>query len=283
MKQEHIFIPEAVFPIGKKRLLMQYLRWLPAKLGLINKTAFLFQIKKINPDDIFLVSYPKSGNTWLRFILAYLKNGTSTTINFHELENVVPDVYASKDIIDNQSSGRIIKTHDIFFEGYPRVIYIHRDYRDALISYYHFVLAYKFFNGTFSEFIRSNIVLRHGSWKQHIKAMKMYQKQYPDKILVLSYESLLNNFNETIESINRFCGFKNPLNMELLKEKTSFTELKKIENEFGSRFMSNTKQNFVREGKSGGWKSFYSKEDLEFLYSDKELVSLMNELGYSVE
>lgn len=282
MTEEKILIPEAVFPISKKRLMMQYLRWLPAKLGLINKTAFLFQIKKINPDDVFLVSYPKSGNTWLRFILAYLKNGTSTTINFHQLENIVPDVYVSKDIIDTQKSGRIIKTHDIFFEGYPRVIYIHRDYRDALISYYYFVLAYKFFDGTFSEFIRSNIVLRHGSWKQHIKAMKKYKQENPDKILVLSYESLLNNFDKSVESINRFCGFKKEVDLNKLKEKTSFSELKKIENEFGSRFMSNTKQNFVREGKSGGWKEFYSKEDLDFLYSDKELVSLMNELGYSV-
>lgn len=282
MTEEKILIPEAVFPISKKRLMMQYLRWLPAKLGLINKTAFLFQIKKINPDDVFLVSYPKSGNTWLRFILAYLKNGTSTTINFHQLENIVPDVYVSKDIIDTQKSERIIKTHDIFFEGYPRVIYIHRDYRDALISYYYFVLAYKFFDGTFSEFIRSNIVLRHGSWKQHIKAMKKYKQENPDKILVLSYESLLNNFDKSVESINRFCGFKKEVDLNKLKEKTSFSELKKIENEFGSRFMSNTKQNFVREGKSGGWKEFYSKEDLDFLYSDKELVSLMNELGYSV-
>jgi len=282
MTEEKILIPEAVFPISKKRLMMQYLRWLPAKLGLINKTAFLFQIKKINPDDVFLVSYPKSGNTWLRFILAYLKNGTSTTINFHQLENIVPDVYVSKDIIDTQKSGRIIKTHDIFFEGYPRVIYIHRDYRDALISYYYFVLAYKFFDGTFSEFIRSNIVLRHGSWKQHIKAMKKYKQENPDKILVLSYESLLNNFDKSVESINRFCGFKKEVDLNKLKEKTSFSELKKIENKFGSRFMSNTKQNFVREGKSGGWKEFYSKEDLDFLYSDKELVSLMNELGYSV-
>lgn len=282
MTEEKILIPEAVFPISKKRLMMQYLRWLPAKLGLINKTAFLFQIKKINPDDVFLVSYPKSGNTWLRFILAYLKNGTSTTINFHQLENIVPDVYVSKDIIDTQKSERIIKTHDIFFEGYPRVIYIHRDYRDALISYYYFVLAYKFFDGTFSEFIRSNIVLRHGSWKQHIKAMKKYKQENPDKILVLSYESLLNNFDKSVESINRFCGFKKEVDLNILKEKTSFSELKKIENEFGSRFMSNTKQNFVREGKSGGWKDFYSKEDLDFLYSDKELVSLMNELGYSV-
>lgn len=282
MTEEKIFIPEAVFPISKKRLMMQYWRWLPAKLGLINKTAFLFQIKKINPDDIFLVSYPKSGNTWLRFVLAYLKNGTSSTINFHELENIIPDVYVSKDIIDEQSSGRIIKTHDIFFEGYPRVIYIHRDYRDALISYYHFVLAYKFFNGSFSEFIRSNIVLRHGSWKQHIKAMKKFKQENPDKIFILSYESLLNNFNESVKSLNKFCGFKTEPNLELLKEKTSFAELKKVENEFGSRFMTNTKQNFVREGKSGGWRAFYSQADLDFLYSDKELVSLMNELGYSV-
>lgn len=282
MAEEKVFIPESMFPISKKRLLMQYIRWLPAKLGLLDKTTFLFQIKKINPDDIFMVSYPKSGNTWLRFIVSYLKNGTSKTITFHDLEIHVPDVYVSKDNIDAQKSGRIIKTHDIFFEGYPRVIYIYRDYRDALISYYHFVTSYNYFKGSFSEFIRSDIVLRHGSWKQHIKAMEKFKAEHPDRICVLSYESLLNDFDATVKRLADFIGIKSPVNWDELKQKTSFSGLKENENQHGSRFMSNTKTNFIREGKAGKWKDHYSNEDLQYLYSDKELVSLMAKLGYNI-
>lgn len=282
MSEDKVFIPESIFPISKKRLLMQYLRWLPAQLGLINKTAFLFQIKKINPDDIFLVSFPKSGNTWLRFIISYLKHGTERTITFNDLETFVPDVYVAKDTIDEQKNGRIIKTHDIYFEGYPRVIYIYRDYRDALISYYHFVTSYNYFKGTFSEFIRSNIVLRHGSWKQHIKAMKKFRQEHPDKICVLSYEDLLYDFDNSAKRLAGFIGIKTPINIEELKQKTSFSSLKENENKHGSRFMSNTKTNFIREGKAGKWKDYYSEEDLNYLYSDKELVSLMTEMGYTI-
>ncbi len=58
--------------LSLKRKLMQYLRWIPANLGLINQGAYQLQIKNIYADDIFLVSYPKSGNTWLRYIVAYI-------------------------------------------------------------------------------------------------------------------------------------------------------------------------------------------------------------------
>ncbi len=282
MSDEKVLIPPPLFPISKKRLFMQYIRWLPAKLGLINKTAFLFQIKKINPDDIFLVSFPKSGNTWLRFIISYLKHGTSKTITFNDLESFVPDVYVAKDIIDAQLSERIIKTHDIYFEGYPKVIYIYRDYRDALVSYYHFVTSYNHFKGTFSEFIRSNIVLMHGSWKQHIKAMEKFKAQHPDKICVLSYESLLTDFEGNVKRLAEFIGVKQTINWDELKAKTSFNELKNNENEHGSRFKSSTKNNFIRQGKAGTWKDHYSEEDLNYLYSDKELVSLMTKLGYAI-
>lgn len=279
---DKVFIPEAIFPISKSRLFMQYMLWLPAQLGLINKTAFLFQIRRINPDDIFLVSYPKSGNTWLRFVISYLKNGTSQTITFNDLEKIVPDVYVSKEIIDEQKSGRIIKTHDIFFEGYPRVIYIYRDYRDALVSYYHFVKAYNYFSGSFSEFIRSNIVLRHGSWKQHIRAMKKFRTAHPDRICVLSYEEMLADFEGSVKQLAAFCRFGTPIDMQQLKEKTSFEALKDNENANGSRFQSNTKQNFIRQGKSGKWRDVFSDADLEYIYADKELVSLMKELGYII-
>ena len=121
---------------SRKRLLMQYLRLIPAKFGLINKGAFLHQIKQIYHDDIFIVSYPKSGNTWLRFIIAYIKQGMQYDISFKYLEKIIPDIYTSKEVIDSQKTGRIIKSHNTYFDYYNKTIYIHRDYRDVLVSYY---------------------------------------------------------------------------------------------------------------------------------------------------
>ena len=120
-----------------KMLLKQYLRWLPAQIGLFDKGAFLLQIDRILPDDVYIASYPKSGNTWLRFVLANMKS-KGKEINFRNIDQYVPDVYTSKCILNAQKSERIIKTHQTLFEHYPKTIYIYRDYRDVLVSFYHY-------------------------------------------------------------------------------------------------------------------------------------------------
>ena len=261
---------------------MQYLRLIPAKLGLIDTAAFILQIKRINPDDIFVVSYPKSGSTWVSFIIAYMKTGRTDTITFKEMEQIVPFVYNSQDLIDSQQSHRIIKTHRMFFDHYPRTIYIYRDYRDVLVSFYHYQVGLKYFSGSFSEFIRVRPLFNHeGSWTEHLSKAIQFKEAYPEKMLMISYESLLTDFKVNALEIARFCKFEiDDKRLDQIMEKTSFRNLKENETKHGSHFMDTTKEHFIREGRIGGWKDTFTKKDLDYLYSDHLLVSIMERLGY---
>lgn len=277
---DKIYIPKSNNPISKKRLIMQYLRWLPAKIGLVNKTAFLHQIKTIYPNDTFLVSYPKSGNTWLRYILAYLIKGTEKIITDKELNRIIPDIYVDKDIIDAQKHNRIIKTHDLYFEDYPKIIYIYRDYRDAVVSYYHYCCALGRFSGSLSEFIKSDIVLMHGSWPQHLKKIINHKKENPNKVLMISYESLFTDFEKNVKEIIRFMEIKTKVDIIKIKEITSFDNLKQNEQLYGSEFKQVTQTSFFRDGKSGDWKNVLKKKDLDYIYSNKDYFYFLKELGY---
>src|ERR1019366_2584136 len=85
---------------------------------------------QVLPDDIFLVSYPKSGNTWTRFLLGNLLN-PDEGITFANVERKVPDIYAeSKRTLKKAPRPRLIKSHECFDPRYRRVIYIVRDPRD---------------------------------------------------------------------------------------------------------------------------------------------------------
>ena len=64
------------------------------------KTA-LYTLLKLNPprrevivfdDDVFVLSYPRSGNTWLRILLANLLSNRGD-VGFANIEKIIPDIY----------------------------------------------------------------------------------------------------------------------------------------------------------------------------------------------
>ncbi len=75
----------------------------------------------IKSSDIFLVSYPKSGNTWLRFLLG---NYISTDIvDFTKSSLVIPDIDANPEQINLlKTTPRFIKSHFTYTADYPNVI-----------------------------------------------------------------------------------------------------------------------------------------------------------------
>src|ERR1700736_5243708 len=83
----------------------------------------------VRPDDILLASYPKSGSTWTRFLIANLVH-PNREVKFGNLHRWVldPDVSVKRDF-DRARQPRIIKTDGSFDPRYRRVIYLVRDPR----------------------------------------------------------------------------------------------------------------------------------------------------------
>ncbi|HVN19470.1 MAG TPA: hypothetical protein VMU05_11870, partial [Dongiaceae bacterium] len=50
----------------------------------------------IFPDDTFLTSYPRSGNTWTRFLVGNLIH-PHAPVTFLNIEKIVPDMYKTAD------------------------------------------------------------------------------------------------------------------------------------------------------------------------------------------
>src|ERR1035438_2079637 len=64
------------------------------------------------PDDIFLVSYPRSGNTWTRFLLGNLIN-QSDPVRFSNVESRIPEIYFNRDRFLRQlPRPRMLKSHE---------------------------------------------------------------------------------------------------------------------------------------------------------------------------
>jgi len=90
------------------------------------------------PDDVFILSYPKSGNARTRFLIANLVY-PETPADFSNINRLTPDPEAlSKRALARMPRPRIIKSHQYFDPRYKRVIYVVRDPRDVPLSQYHF-------------------------------------------------------------------------------------------------------------------------------------------------
>ena len=91
-------------------------------------------------DDVFLVSYPRSGNTWMRFLLYALLHGDAPS-SFANVDHAIPGIYRHADrTLRRLPKPRILKSHEYFDPRYNRVIYLVRDPRDVLLSYYRYHL-----------------------------------------------------------------------------------------------------------------------------------------------
>src|SRR5437868_9727768 len=97
---------------------------------------------KVLTDDVFVVSYPRSGNTWTRFLIANLISPEDPA-TFANIEQKLPDIYRhSQRQLLQSPRPRMLKSHEAFDSRYKKVIYIVRDPRDVSVSGYHYRIKF---------------------------------------------------------------------------------------------------------------------------------------------
>jgi sulfotransferase family protein len=248
------------------------------------------------PDDIFLVSYPRSGNTWTRFLLGNLID-QNNPVTFSNIEARIPEIYFNRDRVLRQlPRPRMLKSHESFQPHYPRVIYIVRDPRDVAVSFYHHNVKARNIPDDYPmvqfvpRFIAGEFDPKFGSWRDNVLSWTAVRKD-DSRFLQLRYEDMKRDTAGVLATVVAFLNrgsFRridsNPEALRRTIELSSPENMRALEKQEASNWVltkgTRSDKPFIRSATSGGWKTQLDPESVEAIESAWS--SLMQELGYEL-
>jgi hypothetical protein len=233
-------------------------------------------IHEFRPEDVFIVGYPKSGNTWFQNLVSGVIYGVDPRLSPPLLSNdLVPDVHFNE-YYHRYSTPMFFKSHSLPRPDYRRVVYLLRDGRDAMVSYFRYLEALEKRPLNFLEIIKTGLLIHPCKWHEHVEAW--HRNPYSAQILVIKYEDLIR---QPVVELERFCQFTNtPREHSLLAsvaEAAKFSNLRLKEEVQGSAWPDRWPADkfFFRRGIAGSHKDEMPAEVLAaFMGQARETLQL---------
>jgi hypothetical protein len=232
---------------------------------------------RTRPSDICFVSYPKSGSTWLSYIIVLLTGGgdpSGSTLrgSLHWVESSWTYPRSAEDL-ERAAAPRIFKSHmpyPMALGGEPaknpcRYIYIARNPKDVCASYYYFESGKSwsgYYNGGWDHWLDMFVGgrVQRGDWFDH--TLSWWEHRHADNILFLKFEDLKLDTRGQLEKIAKFLGVC-----------VSDDQLREVERKIGFTAMQQTEfsglkdvkefSKFFRKGEIGSWKEYFTVEQSE--------------------
>ena len=228
------------------------------------------------PDDVFLITYPKSGTMWLAEIIRCIaqpkdigeKNPFGGTVPLFDI--------ADHKQLEAWPSPRYMTSH-LAFPFVPhsnrhsvKYIYLARNPKDVAVSLFHFMRSVPIlfgFDGTWEEFLQLFMKgnLPRGSYFDHV--LEWWSHKDDKNVLFLKYEDLKKDLKGQIKIIAKFLDFNfSDEQAKVIAEKCTFQAMKSNPNlEINKMYKSHKffkSSSHLRKGIVGDWKNYFSDEQL---------------------
>jgi Sulfotransferase domain len=271
---------------------------LPPRLKRAGK-ELLFRMA-LRSTDTFLVGHPKSGNTWLAYLLAIASRGGDPEgrITVANLGSIVPTIHG-RDLAllkyRELPSPRIFRQEfPTFPELYPTTLYIVRDPRSVLVSYYHHYRVTTHSQTDLATFVAR--YLADGSildweplvrWDEQVRAWTE-RARTSGRVMIVRYEDMHRDRRSVLETVTRFCRITAPPHViDRAVDRSSFGAMRSQEEQRGAEAYlleggaayRERPARFYREGRIDGWKDELPAPTVRVI--EREFRDAMALLGYT--
>lgn len=252
------------------------------------------RMSEVRPDDVWVVSYPRTGSTWAQEMVWCIGNDLDferakmvqqfrtplielTAVMSHDEDGFTQALGDSVDLVASMPSPRFIKSHltwDLLPEKMssvkPKVVYVARNPKDMCVSYYHYCQLVHRLTGGFEEFAELFMQDKApvGPIWRHI--LSFWEKRDEPNVLFLKYEDMKRDLPSQIRRTAEFLGKKiDDESVEKLVDYLSFDKMKKnpavnlevvMAQKYGEERMANADAKFIRKGQVGDYKNHMSDE-----------------------
>uniref|UniRef100_A0A8C5PU41 Sulfotransferase n=1 Tax=Leptobrachium leishanense TaxID=445787 RepID=A0A8C5PU41_9ANUR len=216
-------------------------------------------------DDVYIVTYPKSGTNWMIEILSLLKkDGDPTWCNDVLIWLRAPwyETREGQSQIKDVLPPRVVTSHlpfhifaKSFFKSKAKIIYVLRNPRDIIVSLYYFskiICHYKnpaSFDKFFEDFVHGNLL--YGSWFDHVKGWM--QMKDNSNFFYITYEELQEDCQGSVKKI---CNFlQKDYDAKLIESVVKHSSFHAMKNNKMSNyslateeFIDHSKGSFMRKG-----------------------------------
>ncbi len=188
--------------------------------GLRNRLREPPFLRAVRPTDVFLVGHPKSGNTWLAYMLAvFLSDDQEGEVNLYNVGDYVPLVHGRDHEIAAYAH---LPNPRVFRNEYPRhphryplTLYLVRDPRAVLVSFWHmYVTMFGDRAMTLPAFVDGYLtgIAPFDSWHRHLErwdrqvSAALRRAEGGDRILLARYEDFVEDREVALRRAVEFIG-----------------------------------------------------------------------------
>ena len=243
------------------------------------RTYVLSRLDRVVP-DVYVVSYPKCGRTWVRTMLERYTNLLSAPSRRYNDRGIITVGPSSILVKFEHGQGNWVpappRLESLSFNrdryANRKVVFLVRDPRDVLVSsWYHLKFRENIYQGDLSQFVRDELV----GIEKVVAFMNLWleHQSVPKDFLLMTYEELHEQPETSFATLLQFMGIEpDREKLHQAVSESSFDRMKKMEvhgdlkepwMQPGAKDLDRSLK--VRKGKIGGFREELSPADIEYV------------------